>query len=171
MEKEKNYRFGLYSKNDDLLDSTNIDENDPVYAMELFKEFASHENYSLYDLEDCHIELLGVTGDTSLSFEEIVVRRGHKRVTWEYIGEGNEGEYDYSDPEDVPLLRFSCDEFIDGRWEGLDSASYCTQLSIKTPLEWLIKSAGNILAIITTDGSYRRNLEGLSWLCKADFED
>ena len=33
------YIFGLYDKNDKLLDATSIDEHNPDLAIELFKEF------------------------------------------------------------------------------------------------------------------------------------
>jgi hypothetical protein len=102
-------------------------------------------------------------------FKEIEVICGDKRVTWEYIGEGNEGDYNPDDPEDTPLLRFSCDKMVDGAWEGMENASYCTQMPINSSRRDLLIAAGIILEAIDTDASYKRDLERLSWLCTSDF--
>jgi hypothetical protein len=103
-------------------------------------------------------------------FEEIEVIKGDKRVTWEYIGEGWCGDYDPFDPEDTPLLRFSCDERIDGEWEGMCDASYCTRMPTDSPKEYLIRGAEIIHDAIDTTASYKRELEHLSWFCIEDFE-
>ncbi|TRZ50083.1 MAG: hypothetical protein D4S01_07430 [Dehalococcoidia bacterium] len=114
-------------------------------------------------------------------FDEINVDDGKHRVTWEYLGEGWAGDYDADDPDDTPLLRFSCDvrRHVDGTkahpvrgnpWEGMDDASYCTRMPITTPKRVLCQAAGIILEAIDTDGSYRKELERLSWFCSQDFE-
>ena len=71
-------------------------------------------------------------------FEELELRRGNLRVTWEYIGEGLSGDYNHEDPQDVPLLRFTVSRRIPGmaddtgvepdEWQQLDDASYCTRM-------------------------------------------
>ena len=115
----------------------------------------------------------------SEEFTEVQVEHGDKRVTWEYIGEGESGDYDPKDPEDTPLLRFSCDRRVNpdtgigstgDPWEGMYDASYCTQLPTSTPLTVLLRAAGIIFEAIDTDASYKRALEGLSWFCLDDFD-
>jgi len=53
-----NYSFGLINKQGEILDATNIDENNPDFAMRLFYEYAPHEKYSATDLDSCHVELI-----------------------------------------------------------------------------------------------------------------
>jgi len=112
--------------------------------------------------------------DYNISFEEMTLEQSGLRVTWEWIGEGWEGDYDPDESEgfkDTPLLRFSCSKLVDGEWEGLEDASYCTQLPITTCRRHLAIAASIILEEIDTDSSYKRALEFMSWLCPADFEN
>jgi len=114
------------------------------------------------------------------SFEDLEVISGDKRVVWEWIGEGYNGDYNEADPDDVPLLRFTCDRRINDPdldpddnnvWEGMQDASYCTLMPIDSPKEYLLRAAGIILDAIRTGDSYKRHLEQLSWFCPADFEE
>ena len=102
-------------------------------------------------------------------FDEVEVIIGNKKITWEYIGEGQCEYYNPDDPEDVPLLRFSCDEMIDGEWQQMDNASYCTGMPVQTPKRYLLIAAGIIYDAINTDGSYKKELEYLSHFCPDDF--
>jgi hypothetical protein len=45
-----------------------------------------------------------------------------------HIDEGINGSYDLDDADDKPLLRFNIDQKVHGEWEGLDNASFCSQL-------------------------------------------
>ncbi len=54
----RNYVFGLYDGGDRLIDTTNVDENDPELAMELFTQFAANENYSIDDTTGHYVMLL-----------------------------------------------------------------------------------------------------------------
>jgi len=107
----------------------------------------------------------------NLSFKDYIVynKNGSLRVVWEWIGEGHESDYNEDDPDDEPLLRFSCDKIEDGEWVGMDNASYCTQLNIKTPKKYLKQGAKEIIDAIEHE-SYKRRLEELSWLCIEDFK-
>ena len=107
-------------------------------------------------------------------FKEITVQIGEDRVTWEYIGEGYSGDYCQINEEggfadDAPLLRFSCNRMIDGEWEELPNASYCTHLTVDEDRDNLLKAARNILDAIQGTDIYKRKLEELSWLEHADF--
>ncbi len=58
--------------------------------------------------------------------EELI--RGNVRVELDYIGEGWVGDYDETDPHDERLLRFYVQRRVDGEWEDVEDASYCTAL-------------------------------------------
>jgi len=42
--------------------------------------------------------------------------------------EGYDGDYDPQDPNDKLLMRFDVDRLVDGSWEPVDDASYCTHI-------------------------------------------
>lgn len=56
-------------------------------------------------------------------------------VEVEYIGEGRGGDYDPSDPDDRPLLRFWVERRADADspWEDVDRGSYCTAVPAYAP--------------------------------------
>ena len=95
---------------------------------------------------------------------------GRVRVTLEYIGEGYEGDYDPTDPDDSPLVRFSIDERELGTeyWEAVDDSSYCTTIPITTPREQLESVARSILAEVQepvlAGHSIKKLCERLSWI-------
>jgi hypothetical protein len=109
-------------------------------------------------------------------FREVVLSIGNDKVVWEYIGEGMSGDYCEDDPDDVPLLRFSCyrlqQVWETGQfdWEELDNGSYCTQLTVDESVDNLLKAAQTILDRISGTDVYKRALEEMSWLEHADFE-
>lgn len=49
------------------------------------------------------------------------------RVSFSYIGEGYNGDYDSTDPEDAPLLRFDVEQmsFATEEWQYLESRCTC----------------------------------------------
>jgi hypothetical protein len=104
-----------------------------------------------------------------VSFEEIVVKRGNHRIEWEWIGEGNSGDYDPADPEDVPLLRFTVSDYTRGFWNQLDDGSYCTHLPVSTPVCHLVRAAVSILEAAEQPLPKKR-FEELSWFNPSDFE-
>lgn len=104
-------------------------------------------------------------------FQDFILERDNKRVVWEWIGEGWNGDYDKDNPEDVPLLRFSCREYStrDQAWYGMNDASYCTRMPINSSLDMLARAGVIILEVIVDDVSYKKRLEELSWFCPEDF--
>jgi hypothetical protein len=122
-------------------------------------------------------------------FEDIVVVSddGIVKVELEWIGEGEEGDYDENDPEDVPLIRYAifrkcskdddendiyslCEIPIDDgdRWYYVQDSSYCTQLPVTAPRDQLIEAAKYILYLVE-DGvrSFNREkrlYETISWV-------
>ena len=97
------------------------------------------------------------------AFADVEVVRGARRIVWEWIGEGVSGDYDPAIAGDVPLLRFSCAELVGMDWEEMDSASYCTNMTVEAPRDRLIEVANKILDALEQD-SYRHDLEYLSHL-------
>ena len=101
-----------------------------------------------------------------------VIQEGVTRsyeVVFEHIGEGFNGDYDSTDPEDMALWRL---DLIDGNGEQVEDASWCTALGMDelTPEQlhrvgiWI--SARTSKAMIEQDVSVRRLWEALSHLDK-----
>ena len=62
----KNYNFGLYDKDEKFLDATNIDANDPAFAMSLFEGFGRDQKGNKYEITETSghtVELIEVTRD------------------------------------------------------------------------------------------------------------
>ena len=104
------------------------------------------------------------------AFNTVNVEVGMHRVRWHYEGEGRSGDYDDTDENDVPLLRFSC-EWLDacGEWLELEGGSYCTQMPISSSLDHLLQGAARILCAIKGVRPTKRALERLSWMKPDDF--
>jgi hypothetical protein len=104
------------------------------------------------------------------SFQDVTVTRGDIRVTWAYIDEGQDGEYNPDDPADIPLLRFSCEraQGSEPDWVEVPDGSYCTRLPVDTPVRNLVRAAIDILEALEQP-SPKRRLEALSWLEPGDF--
>lgn len=111
------------------------------------------------------------------SWSDLVLIHSALRVTWEYLGEGLDGDYDPDDVLDFPHLRFTVDQRTwssgqvdDGEWQELPNASYCTRMPINAPEWMLIRALGEILEA-ARQPSPKRRLEELSWLRPEDFDD
>ncbi len=131
----------------------------------------------------------------NLDFERIEVysEDGLVRVDLEWEGEGIDGDYDGTDPDDVPLLRYGVsrkftkecqdDKFYYltgedfhgrelGECVGVEDSSYCTQLPINAPREQLIEAAQFILSYVESGvrdlHHEKRMYETLSWICLQD---
>jgi len=112
-----------------------------------------------------------------ISTVDLELVRGNRKVVWEYIDEGWSGEYNPNDPNDTPLLRFSCYEYRGGEgfkveepldWVQMDDASYCTRMPVGTPVRILAQAAAIILEAVE-DVCYKKRLEELSWFEPEDF--
>lgn len=108
------------------------------------------------------------------TFREMRLTKGNLRVVWEYVGEGWGGDYNPNDPKDTPFLRFSCDEKINGVWEGIEDSSYCTQMSANTSRSTLKRGLKYIMSglkeAVDAGRSVRKVMERNSWLSPKDFE-
>lgn len=64
-------------------------------------------------------------------FADIEITDGDIRVQLTWAGEGLNGEWDDTD-HDRPLIRFYVVRLVDGGWEDVDDASYCTQIDVRS---------------------------------------
>jgi hypothetical protein len=103
-------------------------------------------------------------------FDEVVVKRGPRRVTLSYIGEGYYGDYDPTSPDDERLLRFDIDEWNDGEWEPVPDGSYCTGLTADLPAEVWVKAALEVLERTHDRLNVKRIAEELSHMNVGWFE-
>jgi hypothetical protein len=60
---------------------------------------------------------------------------GRVKVEWSELGEGWDGDFDPSDPDDVELLRFDFYALTAGEWVAVSDASYCTRVPVATSPE------------------------------------
>jgi len=106
---------------------------------------------------------------------EVNVIRGNRKVEWVDLGEGWNGDYDPSDPEDTPLLRFDvlqlADVFdnpnadpVDETWEQMDDASYCTQMPADSSDDILRRAAELIMNATYGKSNIKKICEELSWI-------
>jgi len=91
------------------------------------------------------------------------------RLYWEFMDEGYCGDFDPTDEEDSPLLRFTIVIVEDdGNEIPLEDASYCTLNDVSTSREDLVKFGTRILALLATkydnDYGYKHELEEISWV-------
>ena len=102
--------------------------------------------------------------------KEIVVVDEGVRVTLEDIGEGEDGE---AREGEVTLLRFYVDRLnYRNEWEGVEDASYCTQVRSDAPqkkLEWVAKTIlATVAAEVRRGESVKKLCERLSWISDTD---
>jgi len=96
--------------------------------------------------------------------------RGNLRIEWENIGEGYNGDYDDTNPDDVNLLRFyvSQRDTANCEFEDIDSASYCTLFPANTTdaqqMQALEFMMDKIYPVWISGDSIKRITERLSWI-------
>ena len=94
--------------------------------------------------------------------------RGKVRIDWVNLDEGNDGDYDPDNPEDVNLLRFDVykKHDIEG-WLEVEDGSYCTQVPATTDADTLRRILTSFMDVIHDDiagyGKAKRKCEQLSW--------
>lgn len=93
--------------------------------------------------------------------------RGNVRIDWVNLGEGNDGDYDPSDPNDKNLLRFDVYRLDGKEWNGVEDGSYCTQVTVSTPncvlMGHLTHFMDTIYDDVSAHGKAKRLCESLSW--------
>ena len=104
--------------------------------------------------------------DASIEFADLRVEGARFAVELEHIGEGEDGDYQPSDPNDRPLIRFATQQRVDGEWEDVDAGSYCTQVDARCSPEEARLVADHLLTTLERRGpseSLKRLCEELSW--------
>lgn len=89
-------------------------------------------------------------------------------VSVEWIGEGEDGDFDPEDPADMPLLRFDAQRLVNGQWEDIPDGSYCTQVPAWCNISLARELANYIVDTLEVEGGAhpKRLLEGQSWACE-----
>lgn len=95
---------------------------------------------------------------------ELRLERGDVAVTLEYIGEGNDGDYDPDDAGDEPLMRIGVQRRVDGTWEDVEDSSYCTQISARASEAGKGLALEYVIAQVPATGSVKRLMERMSWI-------
>lgn len=82
--------------------------------------------------------------------------------------EGWNGDYDATDPNDELLLRFDVSRLVNGEWEPVDNASYCTQLPASTSSDKIAKALTSIMSEVSDavrgGFSIKKTCERMSWI-------
>lgn len=95
-------------------------------------------------------------------------------VEWTELGEGIDGDYNPDDPEDTELLRFDVSQLVNGEWEAIDDASYCTQVPVSATPEQKAKGLQLIMDEVyewASQGySIKKLCERLSWISLESIE-
>lgn len=108
-------------------------------------------------------ELEAIQADNSDSLIKFPVK-----VEWVELGEGLDGDYNEDDPEDVELLRFDVYEWVNGEWEPVDNASYCTNFPVSATKEQRREGLKVLMAGVYKDlvsgNSIKKICEKLSWI-------
>lgn len=97
-----------------------------------------------------------------------LIQDGIRIILHTDTNEGWNGEYDPADLDDQLLFRFDVDRLVDGVWEPIDDASYCTQLpgylstdQVEKALNFL---ASEIVEPAQSGFSIKKICERLSWI-------
>ena len=92
------------------------------------------------------------------------------RADWYRAGEGYWGDYNPNNPNDRELLRFDIYKNVNGEWEEVDDASYCTNVTADTDIDRLVTllktiyhEYDNVLSC-DPDASVKNLGEALSWI-------
>lgn len=86
---------------------------------------------------------------------------GHWTLSWEFIGEGYNEDYDPDDGLDQPLLRVYL--YKDG--ELVEDGSYCTQVPDGTPSDVLVALSEDLFMSLG-ENFERRVMEDWTWRAK-----
>jgi len=92
------------------------------------------------------------------------------KVEWSDLGEGLDGDYNPDDKDDIALYRFDISVRPKGKrsYEGVEDASYCTQVPVETPVkilkEGLKMIMDEIFDAVVQGASVKRACEQISWI-------
>jgi hypothetical protein len=107
-------------------------------------------------------------------FEPVAVEEDGVKVEYDWMGEGDNGDYQPDNPEDKPLLRFTVYQLKGATWHPVEDSSNITLLPITTSEEILGKLARYILNIVKNHVLIGRKIKGecerLSWISEGVLE-
>ena len=81
------------------------------------------------------------------NFKDFKVRVGNWCVEWEYIGEGCDGDYDWQDPDDLPMLRAN----LSYKNKPCTDGSYCTQATTTTSKKELKAASHELIRAVVLE--------------------
>lgn len=111
--------------------------------------------------------------DFSFKEMEVISKDGQFKAVWEWIGEGRSGDYNPADPNDFPILRFTCyikdgeaDLNAEDSWTQIEDASFCTAMDARTPRPLLKKALKNSILreLASSYPNHKKNMEWMSWI-------
>jgi hypothetical protein len=105
-----------------------------------------------------------VAGALDFTAPDLRLERGDVAVTLEWIGEGSDGDYDPTDSGDEPLMRIGVERRVNGAWEAVDDASYCTNISARASQKGMVLAMQYVLEQVPAAGSIKRLMERMSWI-------
>tara|TARA_Y100000361_G_scaffold151323_1_gene168546 strand:+ start:463 stop:822 length:360 start_codon:yes stop_codon:yes gene_type:complete len=103
--------------------------------------------------------------------EKTYLIRGNRKVELWQAGEGWNGDYNPDDPNDVELWRFDVQELVNGEWETMPDASYCTQLPVDIDFEITQKALHWIMEETFDTERVKKVCEELSWISPEWFKE
>lgn len=106
-----------------------------------------------------------------IEFYDYTLEDGDTRVEITHTDEGFSGDYNPDDSEDMRLLRFYVQRKVEGLWEDMDDASYCTLIPIDIPRTQVERMAEIIMLNVKGKSNIKRICEDLSWLNVKDLSD
>ena len=94
---------------------------------------------------------------------EFTSPNGKWKLEWFSLGEGTDGDFDPTDPNDVEYLRADLFEKVDGSWTEVENGSYCTLASVSTPPKILEKFSLDLFMDLSDNHFKRRYMELWTW--------
>lgn len=103
----------------------------------------------------------------------LCIIRNNVKIEWVNLGEGYDGDYDETNPDDVNFLRFDVSRLDDNdAWVEVPDGSYCTQMPANSPHQILRTGLriimDNIYDDVSNHGKAKKICEKLSWIKPED---
>ena len=105
-----------------------------------------------------------MSNDPYAGWEDLTLIEGDTRVELTHADEGWSGDYNADNPDDAPLVRFYVARKVDGEWQDVDDASYCTAVTLAATVKQRSRMARIIMDSVSGHTSIKKICEELSWL-------
>jgi len=138
---------------------------DPAHTVMLLVPFAAAMSSGSPEAWKAKLAELIKIQPSSEERPDVRVEGSEYAVVLDYIGEGEDGDYDPADPDDQPLYRLEVQRLVDGEWEYVEDTSYCTQINADISPLRAEAAARYLLDRVEVDGGpyLKRLCEELSW--------